>query len=1302
MKTSTAGLGLLLFASLAFLPFRASSQDVILQGFYWNTNPGDITDVNNGLWWDTITLVSPYLADLGFKTVWTPPATKGSGIYDMGYGTYDYYDFGDINQQFTTRTRHGSKVEMLAMIEALHDEGLLAMADLVLNHRGSANAQQLEDCDDGDGLQMRWTDFNPGSGRLPMDAWDFHPNAIHCDLNAPYHDRLFFEDLCYFNFLDQTLDPLTNDWYYGPHNLGKVGDSLIVWGRYLLDDIGFDELRLDAVKHIEPGFLAPFLVEMETPDQPFAVGELFDGNLGVLKGYHDEVEGFVSNYGIGSKDADLAIFDFNLRYALRDMCNNGGGGYNMWDLNSTGLRFNPSGGLDGEDIVTFVENHDVDRIGWQVVPCASPHQQQVGATCLALYTDGGHDPITSDKEDMGYPYIMAAEGRPTVFWKDLFWYGLDDDISWQMALRDETASGDSDPIQDLAPFFSSGNGGDLFVLNRDGASGAANDGGMVLALNDHSSSEASVWVNTPFSDKYLKDYSDGYLFVSTQAFADSRANVKAQSRDYSWWSLTGLYPKPAGTAASHFQMDATPGGCPHFIALRVADAPNLLVNGAPIAVGDEVAVKNGNGDIVGIGRIGQDTRWDGVHDMIIEALGTKSTNGMSNGEAFTFVVYDVSAAMEFTIGQVQYAAVGNTFSFSPDRPDSPNRNGNFSSFNISASRQGLYGCEGISRVLAFESTVEPPIDPCGAASMANASVYDNELQAGDNDGAGFLAWTGMVPGSSSGFAGYFVGSSTANGDGDSNLNGDIDSGGKAWGFYANTNNLSEGTRPFASPMTPGTTLSFKMDNGWLDDPSANGTVGFGLRNSSSENLMEFYFKENNSHYTINDATGSVDNNSGILFTDEGLQIEIQLMTLSSYQLRITPIGGATTTFTRNLYSPGGGQAPDRVRFFNFSAGSGPQRNLYFNSLQLCELPALLINEVDYDQVGDDEMEFIELKNQSTVSVNLDAYNLELVNGGTNTVYRTVNLPNTTLAPGDYYVICGVGSTVPNCDFNFDGALADRIQNGAPDAVRLLWNTVTTDALSYEGDVPGAVEGSGTGLEDSNTIPEVGLSRVPDGADTDQNNIDFELTCITPGETNTPDNTDTDDDDSPDVCDDCPLAQSQGSIANFDVPNCACLPGYYAVTSVVNGQEVITGCQICPPGTYCPDGILAYPCQAGSFQDLPGQTSCIECVPGRFSSVMGSVFCTLCPAGEYQSNPELLPYRLSTGSIPVGDRIGFLPELRSRDLQPQSGSYGVRRLPARHLPVGNRRHFMPELRSGDLQPQSGSYRVYGLSPRSISG
>ena len=42
---------------------------------------------------------------------------------------------------------------------------------------------------------------------------------------------------------------------------------------------------------------------------------------------------------------------------------------------------------------------------------------------------------------------------------------------------------------------------------------------------------------------------------------------------------------------------------------------------------------------------------------------------------------------------------------------------------------------------------------------------------------------------------------------------------------------------------------------------------------------------------------------------------------------------------------------------------------------------IVINEIDYDQVGTDNAEFVELINVSAGPVNLDNYTLELVNGG---------------------------------------------------------------------------------------------------------------------------------------------------------------------------------------------------------------------------------------------------------------------------------------------------------------------------------
>ncbi len=168
--------------------------------------------------------------------------------------------------------------------------------------------------------------------------------------------------------------------------------------------------------------------------------------------------------------------------------------------------------------------------------------------------------------------------------------------------------------------------------------------------------------------------------------------------------------------------------------------------------------------------------------------------------------------------------------------------------------------------------------------------------------------------------------------------------------------------------------------------------------------------------------------------------------------------------------------------------------------------SLVINEIDYDQPSTDTGEFVEIKNTGTEAVNLDAYALDLINGNGGASYNLIDLPNVMLAAGDYFVVCGDASVVPNCDLDVTPD-SNLVQNGGPDAVALTLNGAVVDTVSYEGDTAAPyTEGSGAGLADSGSIDFVGISRTPDGVDTDQNNVDLSLHCITPGVTNSPDST----------------------------------------------------------------------------------------------------------------------------------------------------------------------------------------------------
>lgn len=182
---------------------------------------------------------------------------------------------------------------------------------------------------------------------------------------------------------------------------------------------------------------------------------------------------------------------------------------------------------------------------------------------------------------------------------------------------------------------------------------------------------------------------------------------------------------------------------------------------------------------------------------------------------------------------------------------------------------------------------------------------------------------------------------------------------------------------------------------------------------------------------------------------------------------------------------------------------------------------LLINEIDYDNVGVDDAEFVEIYNGGGAPVSLTGIQLVLVKGSSNAVYRTVELgPAGTLLPGQYLVVgaSSVVSTVPAGQLVIDlGAVTNYIKNG-PDGVALVDSVshALLDALSYKGaitmaTIPGLtgtvslVEGTPlpASVVDSNTV-QGSLCRLPSGTSTQDSAADWKFSHTpTPGAANVP-------------------------------------------------------------------------------------------------------------------------------------------------------------------------------------------------------
>ena len=175
-------------------------------------------------------------------------------------------------------------------------------------------------------------------------------------------------------------------------------------------------------------------------------------------------------------------------------------------------------------------------------------------------------------------------------------------------------------------------------------------------------------------------------------------------------------------------------------------------------------------------------------------------------------------------------------------------------------------------------------------------------------------------------------------------------------------------------------------------------------------------------------------------------------------------------------------------------------------------PLLVINEVDYDQVGIDTREFVELLNVGTNAIDLTQFAVVFVNGVGSAEYSRVRLSG-VLPPGEFALI---GSSTLLVDspatikIPFPSS-SDNFQNGAPDGLAII-NVATRriyDALSYEGSITAAtingftgtynlVEGTPVLGADSNT-QEMSFQRFPSGTDTDNAAADWVLSrTVTPG------------------------------------------------------------------------------------------------------------------------------------------------------------------------------------------------------------
>lgn len=366
----------------------------ILQFFHWYYP-------NDGSLWKKIKEEAPRLAEMGFTALWLPPAFKGTnGTYSIGYDVYDIYDLGEFDQKNSVRTKYGTKQEYIDAIGALHAASLQIYVDIVLNHKAGGDEVELikvRKVDPEDRTKFisepydieAYTKFTfPGrKGQYSDFIWDFR-----CFSGIDYDQKtkemaIYSIQNDYGEGWDEVIDDEKGNYDYLMYDdidfrNPAVREELRRWGEWYYKQTGFDGLRLDAVKHIVPGFYNEWLDHMRSVAGKnfFTVGEYWaPGNLPLLLRYIDVTEGRMS------------LFDAPLHHNFVE-ASHGGKDYDLSTIfNDTLIGEKP------ELSVTVVGNHDTQPL------------QALEA------------PVEEWFKPLAYALILLREkGYPCVFYTDLY------------------------------------------------------------------------------------------------------------------------------------------------------------------------------------------------------------------------------------------------------------------------------------------------------------------------------------------------------------------------------------------------------------------------------------------------------------------------------------------------------------------------------------------------------------------------------------------------------------------------------------------------------------------------------------------------------------------------------------------------------------------------------------------------------------------------------------------------------------------------------------------------------------------
>jgi hypothetical protein len=173
--------------------------------------------------------------------------------------------------------------------------------------------------------------------------------------------------------------------------------------------------------------------------------------------------------------------------------------------------------------------------------------------------------------------------------------------------------------------------------------------------------------------------------------------------------------------------------------------------------------------------------------------------------------------------------------------------------------------------------------------------------------------------------------------GDSAGNGDDNGGGAgstAWALHSSAGQTRDAVHTLlGGALSVGQAIELDFDNGYINN---GGIVGVSLRNSSDQNLFEFFFTGGQASYQKNDSGGTALTGKG--FTDDGFKFSFNLNSTTGYSAML-----GSTALSGNLINSGD-QAIAKVRVFTFNNNGPPtgDNDVFFNNLAIAPEPSRVL------------------------------------------------------------------------------------------------------------------------------------------------------------------------------------------------------------------------------------------------------------------------------------------------------------------------------------------------------------------------